>query len=603
MKRTLFYFLNLNKGIKSLILALMDLILIFISTFSSLSIIMSQMIPFSKSYIAYSLLVVIFYLPISYFYNNYNLINRFFDLKNIINLLKSSFLTIFILLVVSFFSEFRFLFLENIIVQNTILFFFIINFRIILKLLLNIFLKLDQENLNNPKQKCIIYGAGTTGGYILENFSKLYDYEVYCFVDDDLRKKGRFLKNIKINHSSDLKNIIESNDIKKIFISILNLSTFQKQQIYENLKRLSIDYEYLGPENDRAYSTNKINFAKKNILKIANENLIKNIKDKVVMVTGAAGSIGEELCFQLAQHSKLLVAIDKNELGISNLKTKLTLLGKNESKVILYNLINGDNLKDIIEYNKPDYIFHAAAYKHVEICEENPFEASINNCVSLYNVLDAAKKLKVPNFTFISTDKAVNPFNVMGKTKQFGEYLVKYFANQKITNNQNYISVRFGNVLNSSGSLIPKIRKQIENGSNVSITHKEVTRYFMTISDAVSLVLESSFLKQNGSTFVLKMGKPINIYKLAQDLVQEYEVFQNKNSNIKINIVGLRPGEKLHEELSHHGYKKETENQHIFIDEKSFDLDVDIEEKINNLRKICKDKDIKSLNNFFQLKI
>ena len=153
--------------------------------------------------------------------------------------------------------------------------------------------------------------------------------------------------------------------------------------------------------------------------------------------------------------------------------------------------------------------------------------------------------------------------------------------------------------MNSSGSLIPKIRKQIENGNNVSITHKEVTRYFMTISDAVSLVLESSFLNQNGNTFVLKMGKPINIYNLAQDLIKEYELLQNKNLNIKINIVGLRPGEKLHEELFHQGYKKETVNQHIFIDKKSFNLSDDFSEKITNLKKICNNKDLKSLNNFF----
>jgi FlaA1/EpsC-like NDP-sugar epimerase len=599
MNKLLLYILNLNKSIKSLGVVLIDLFFIFISTFISLSIITSQIIPFSTSFVAYSFLVTLFYLPISYFFNNYNLINRFFDLKNIINLLKSSFLTIFILLIVSFFSEFRFLFIENIIVQNIILFFFIINFRILLKLILNIFFKLNQNILVNPKKNCIIYGAGTTGSYLYENFPKLEDYKVYCFIDDDLKKKGRFLKNIKINHSSDLKNIIETNNIKKVFISILNLSTFQKQQIYDSLKNLSIDYEYLGLGNDKKNDFNKINFAKDNILKIANENLIENIKDKVVIVTGAAGSIGEELCFQLVKHAKFLVAIDKNELGVSNLKSKLALLGKNNFKVVLFNLINDDGLNDIVENTKPDYIFHAAAYKHVEICEENPFETSINNCISLYNVLLAAKKSKIPNFTFISTDKAVNPLNIMGKTKKFGEYLVKHFASQKIVNNQNYISVRFGNVLNSSGSLIPKIRKQIENGNNVSVTHKEVTRYFMTISDAVSLVLESSFLNKNGNTFVLKMGKPINIYNLAQDLVKEYEALQNKNSNIKINIVGLRPGEKLHEELSHQGYKKETENRHIFIDEKSFDLSDDLEEKIKNLKKICKDKNLQSLNNFF----
>ena len=167
----------------------------------------------------------------------------------------------------------------------------------------------------------------------------------------------------------------------------------------------------------------------------------------------------------------------------------------------------------------------------------------------------------------------------MGKTKQFGEFLVKYFSKENFVKNQNYINVRFGNVLNSSGSLIPKIRNQRENGSNVSITHKEATRYFMTISDAVSLVLESSFLKKNGKTFVLKMGKAINIYNLALELINEYKVFQNKKTDIKIKIIGLRPGEKLHEELCHEGFREETENKNIFVDSKEFNLEIDLDGK------------------------
>jgi FlaA1/EpsC-like NDP-sugar epimerase len=599
VKKLIRYFFDFNKNLKSLTLVFMDLFFIFFSAFCSLSIITTQIIPISKQFLMYSFLTSLFYVPISYFYNNYNLINRFFELKNVVNLIKSSFLTIFILLIVSFFSNLNFLYLENIILQNIILFFIIINSRILIKLILNIFFQIKNDNLGVPKKKCVIYGAGTTGSYIFENFDKLKNYEVYCFVDDDLRKKGRFLKNIKINHSSDLHNIIKKNNINKVFISILNLSTFQKQQIYATLKSLSVDYEYLNPQSDIKSNLNNLNFERNNILENININLINNIKDKTVIVTGAAGSIGEELCFQLAKHVKLLVAIDKNELGISNLKTKLTFTKKNNYKIILYNLLNDDYLPTILENIKPDYIFHAAAYKHVDICEENPFEASLNNCISLFNILSAAEKVKIPNFTFISTDKAVNPINIMGKTKKFGEYLIKYFAKKKFINSQNYISVRFGNVLNSSGSLMPKIRNQIATGNNISITHKDVTRYFMTISDAVSLVLESSFLKENGNTFVLKMGKPVNIYNLAQNLLKEYELLQNKNLGIKINIIGLRPGEKLHEELYHEGYQKKTKNHNILVDEKEFDLSDNVVDKINHLRKICKEKDFESLNIFF----
>ena len=450
------------------------------------------------------------------------------------------------------------------------------------------------------KKKCIIYGAGETGSFIIENSSKVFDYDVHCFIDDDLKKKGRYLKNIKIYHSTELKEILQNNNISKIFISILNLSTFQKQQIYENLKNLSVDYEYLNEQSKGNENINKIDFQKEDILKIHSNNLKEKISGKTVLVTGAAGTIGEELCFQLIEHSKLLIAVDKNELGVSNLISKFTLAGKNNFKVYLANLLNYENFEKIVDNHKPDFIFHAAAYKHVEICEENPFEAAANNCVGIYNVLLASKKFNVPNFTFISTDKAVNPLNIMGKTKRFGEFLVKYFSKKNFVINQNYINVRFGNVLNSSGSLIPKIRKQIESGSKVSITHKEATRYFMTISDAVSLVLESSFLNKNSKTFVLKMGRPINIYNLALELINEYKVFQNKKTDIDIKIIGLRPGEKLHEELCHEGFREETENKNIFIDSKKFNLEINLEEKINDLKNVCARKDLPQLNDFFK---
>lgn len=597
MKNFFYYIFNLNQALKSLVLCFFDIILIIISSFLSLSIIKSQIVPLSKSLILYCLLVSIFYLPISYLLKNYSSINRFFDLKNIINLVKASLFTTVILLILSSLSVFRFLFLENIIIQNIILFFFILNLRIILKVVLNI----ENRKNDSNKKNCIIYGAGDTGSYIYENSTDLIDYQVTCFVDDDLKKKGRYLNNLKIYHSTELQELILKHDIKKVFIGILNLSTFQKQKIYENLKNLVIDYEYieLGNETNNNESLKKINFSKKNILKIANENLIKNITGKTVLVTGAAGTIGEELCFQLIKYSKFLIAIDKNELGVSNLKSKLRQNKVNNSKVYLTNLLDLNDIKLIVSKHKPDYIFHAAAYKHVEICEENPFQSSLNNCMGIYNILFAAKEFGIPNFTFVSTDKAVNPVNIMGKTKQFGEYLVKYFAEKKFTNNQSYISVRFGNVLNSSGSLIPKIRNQIESGNNISITDKKASRYFMTISDAVSLILESSFLKDNGKTFVLKMGEAINIYDLAVKMIKDYQIVQNKKLNLKIDIIGLRPGEKLHEELCHEGFRRNTKNDNIFIDEKKFNLNFNLENKINELKQICNSKNIIELNKFY----
>jgi FlaA1/EpsC-like NDP-sugar epimerase len=595
-----FYFhkiLNMNKVLKSITLVIADIFFIIISTFLSLSIISSQVEPISKSLILYCILVSTFYVPISYIFTNYNSINRLFDLKNIINLLKASILTSVVLIIISNLSYFRFLFLENIIIQNIILLFLILNLRLILKFILNI----EFKKITNKKKNCIIYGAGDSGSQIYENSSELIDYKVKCFLDDDLKKAGRYLKNLKIYHSSEIKGLLKKYKIEKIFIAILNLSTYQKEKIYKNLKNLKIDYEYLNRNDGSRYKKDldKINFSKKNILDFTNDNLIKNMTGKTVLITGAAGTIGEELCFQLIKHVKFLVAIDNNELGISNLIAKLSQQEINKTKVYLTNLLELNDVKEIVGNHKPDYIFHAAAYKHVEICEENPFQASKNNCVGIYNILLAANEFKIPNFTFISTDKAVNPVNIMGKTKQFGEYLVKYFGQKKFIETQSYISVRFGNVLNSSGSLIPKIRKQIENNHNVSITHKQATRYFMTISDAVALVLESTFLNKNGKTFVLKMGDPINIYNLAVKMINDYKIVQNKNLDIKINIIGLRPGEKLHEELCHEGFKNNTANDHIFLDEKSFNLNIDLEKKINELNEICINKKLVELNKFY----
>ena len=240
MKEFFFKIFEIHKTLKALILCIIDFFLIIFSSFLSLSIIKSQVAPFSKSIILYCILVAIFYLPISYLFNNYNSINRLFDLKNIINLLKASLLTTVILLIISNLSLFRFLYLENILIQNIILFFFILNFRLVLKIILNY-----KKDKKESKKRCIIYGAGETGSYIFENSSAFQDYDIICFVDDNLKKRGRYLKNLRIYHSSELQEIISNYKIDKLFIAILNLSTFQREKIYENLKNLTIDYEYL----------------------------------------------------------------------------------------------------------------------------------------------------------------------------------------------------------------------------------------------------------------------------------------------------------------------------------------------------------------------
>ena len=286
-------------------------------------------------------------------------------------------------------------------------------------------------------------------------------------------------------------------------------------------------------------------------------------KDKTILITGCAGSIGQEIFLRLLNlNVKKIIGIDKNEEMIASLKINLK---KNKSldlnyKLKLIDVCNLENCKDLFQNYKFDIIFHAAAYKHVDIVEENPNTAIYNNIIGLDNILKLSKENNVQNFVFVSTDKAVYPSNIMGSTKRVGEILTKYY--KKIIN-KNYISVRFGNVIGSSGSLLQILKKQLVSGGPITLTHPEATRYFMTIKEAVSLVLKSTTIEGNGDIYVLKMGDPINIYSLIKQFLKnnnQHEKNNNNNNGIEIKTIGLRPGEKLHEQLFYEDAKKTNVN-------------------------------------------
>ena len=408
------------------------------------------------------------------------------------------------------------------------------------------------------------FGAGNTGVASIKYISNVRNFNPVAFVDDDINKIGRYIENLPIISFNALNTFKEKKKINKIFLCLPSVSSFKLNEIKQKLKELKINVEEIKSFDSTGFKENSFNF-KKNIIK---NNKIKNIdspfKNKKIMITGAAGTIGEEICYQLInENPSELILIDKNEVGISNLNQKLNKIETKNIKIklILANLFLRQLTNKIISEIKPDYIFHAAAYKHVEIVEDNPVSSVYNNLISLLNVLELTRAQKNLKFVFISTDKAVEPVNYMGKSKRLGEIITNSynFIDKEIKNK--YCSVRFGNVIGSSGSLIPKIQNQINNNSEITVTDIKATRYFMTINDAVNLTLQAAQLSGNGKIFVLDMGQPINIYELVKKIL----INSNRSDLIKkIKIIGLRKGEKLHEKLFYHQNSETTSNQFIF---------------------------------------
>lgn len=319
-------------------------------------------------------------------------------------------------------------------------------------------------------------------------------------------------------------------------------------------------------------------------IKLDINNIESLIKNQIVLVTGAGGSIGSELCRQIIKYNpKKLLMLDIYENNLYNLELELkSKFSKDKVQPIIASIRDLKRLDEIFKNYNPYIVFHAAAHKHVPLMEENPIEAVKNNVFGTKNLIDVSNKYNVKKFVLISTDKAVNPTSIMGATKRICEMLVQATDKESSTE---FVAVRFGNVLESNGSVIPVFKKQISEGGPVTVTHKDITRFFMTIPEAVGLVLQATTYAKGGEIFVLDMGKPVRIYDLAENLIRLNGLEPNKDINIE--ITGLRPGEKLYEELMiNFDSFIETNHKKIFIEE-PFDISIkDISIKLELLNNI-----------------
>ena len=449
----------------------------------------------------------------------------------------------------------------------------------------------------------MIIGAGEATNVIMreiQSSSYLANSNIACIIDDDRRKVGKYIRGVKVIGTRDkIKEAAKLYDIDEIIFAIPSASNEVKRDILNICKETDCTLKILpgvyqmvdGEVNvDSIRNVDVLDLLGRDPIEVDIESIMGYVKDKVIMVTGGGGSIGSELCRQLVSHKpKQLIIFDIYENNAYDIQQELKINYPDANVVTLIGSIrNVSRLESVFAQYKPDIVYHAAAHKHVPLMEVSPDEAVKNNVVGTWNVARMADKYGVKKFVMISTDKAVNPTNVMGATKRICEMIVQTYNEISKTD---FVAVRFGNVLGSNGSVIPLFKRQIEAGGPVTVTDPNIIRYFMTIPEAVSLVLQAGAYAKGGQIFVLDMGDPVYIYDLACDLIRINGLVPEQD--IQIKITGLRPGEKMFEELRYDTEAVDTTlHEGVFVNRLEEINRADFDAKLEKLRKYAFAEDV-----------
>lgn len=450
---------------------------------------------------------------------------------------------------------------------------------------------------SNPEdlKRVLIIGAGSGGALVSNEYKKFPQLKrkVVAFIDDDRQKLGTYVNGVKVyGNREDIIRVAKEKKVDEIIIAIASIKDQVLKELIEKCTEAKIAVKIMpgvAEMIDGKFSINKIrdidveDLLGRETIKLDHDGIADYLEGKTVLVTGGGGSIGSELCRQISKFKpKQLIIFDIYENNAYDIQNELKRTYPDLNLVTLIGSVRDrQRLRQIYTRYNPNVVFHAAAHKHVPLMEISPEEAIKNNVVGTFNTAEFANSYGVEKFVLISTDKAVNPTNIMGATKRMCEMIVQAF--NKVSDTE-FVAVRFGNVLGSNGSVIPLFKKQIAAGGPVTLTHKDITRYFMTIPEASQLVLQAGAYAEGGEIFVLDMGKPVKIYDLAENLIKlsGYE----PHRDIKIEVTGLRPGEKLYEELlmNEEGLT-ETKHEKIFIGKPGdFEID-DIAQKTEELLK------------------
>jgi FlaA1/EpsC-like NDP-sugar epimerase len=599
---------------KKIILLLTDLIIISFSILFSFSIRLDELYSFQKIdiriYLIYFFVIGLVFL----YFRIYNIIIRFFDFHSIVKIAKAVFFSQLILIFINFYTYDKFFFPRSVSFIAPL----VVGLLVVLSRIAFSFI-VSNKNINYIKRNTLLYGIDNETVLFsksLRNTNSLYN--IIGFIDHSGEFKEREVNGIRIYKKQNFINVLKEKKISDIFVGKNILNNKEIKKVYNSLKdfyiRINIiDSSKINFTNKKRQITknNSIDYysvLNRSKIKINYELLKKKIKNKIILVTGAGGSIGSELCIQILKFNpKKLVMLDNSELNLFNIYNKIlkkNFLFKKKIELKLADCSDLKLLKQTLSQYKFNEIYHAAAYKHLDFLEKNILAAVKNNIFGTINVVNFAVINKVSNFTFVSTDKAVNPKSILGITKKFGEIIVGFYY-RLIKVKSKFTIVRFGNVFGSSGSAIPLFMKQVKDGGPVTVRNKNTKRYFMSIEESVELILYSSAINKSFNIFALDMGEQIKIYDVAKKIIQlnGYSIKNKENplGDIVIKTTPLLKGEKISEELSLGKNLQKTSHPKILICGEK-DIYLDINAKIgflNNLikkNKLSKNKLMKILN-------
>ena len=459
----------------------------------------------------------------------------------------------------------------------------------------------------------LIYGAGDAGRQLMGALSHSYEMQVVGFLDDDPKLQGSTLGGRRIYSPERLIDLTASLDVSEVLLAIPSASRFRRNQIIKLMRDAKVGIQTLPSMSDLAsgkISTQDLrsldidDLLGRELVLPNSDLLTKNSFSKTVMVTGAGGSIGGELCRQIMEQApKTLLLVEQSEYALYQIHHEITSRLENHGGLnvqivpLLASVTNPDRMRVIVGDWQPEVIYHAAAYKHVPLVEANVVEGIRNNTIGTLTVAQIAIELGVPHFILISTDKAVRPTNVMGASKRLAEMILQALAQS--ASKTKFSMVRFGNVLNSSGSVVPKFRQQIKDGGPVTVTDLRMTRYFMTIPEAAQLVIQAGALATGGDVFLLDMGEPVKIVDLARRMIElsglDVKDAQNLEGDIEIEEIGLRPGEKLYEELLIDGNPEKTIHPRVFKSHEDFLPWSELELKVQQISQAIEKNDDQAL--------
>ena len=593
---------------RNIVLLIIDILIIFAAYFATSFLLMDfETLKASNNLelISNTIIISLFVYEIIFVvFDLYRNITRYENGKDYLKYILASGISACLVIVLKFLFKLQLLNIKQIILTSLVIAVGVISYRIIIRFILTSGTD-SVSNISEDKRKSLlIIGAGEAARDIIKTLKTTMrnTYNIIGLIDDNEGKYHYLISGVKVlGDRYQIQRVCKENKVDEIFFSISNIDNKDKKEILQICQETGAKLKMLPSTADIIKDKNIMKSLRdveiedilgRDPIVLDNENIGELIKDKPILVTGGGGSIGSELCRQIVKYKPSeLIIFDIYENNLYNIEIELKSNRENDDVNIIPivgSVRDKKKLDSVFENYHPYLVFHAAAHKHVPLMEGSPLEAIKNNIFGTYNTVNCADKYNTKKFILISTDKAVNPTNIMGATKRMCEMIIQ--AKNKVSKTE-FAAVRFGNVLGSNGSVVPLFKKQIAQGGPITVTHKEITRFFMTIPEAVGLVLQAMSYANGGEIFVLDMGEPVKIYDLAVSLIKLSGL--EPETDIPIKITGLRPGEKLYEELlmSEEGLTN-TEHNKIFIGKPSDITNDELIVKLNTLEQLIQNEDV-----------